>query len=131
MEKPFLFDFSQTGDEENGLLSVAEHSQSLPFEPKRVYWVYKTPENVSRGNAANRKCVYALVCPKGEALVEIIDLKGQKSNFKLTDPNQGLYIPPMHWRNVSLDSEAILLCLASEKFDLEDYIRDFEEFLAT
>lgn len=129
-KKPYLFDFGLSGNDEIGFLSVAEYAASLPFELKRVYWVYNTPQEISRGNAANKSCKYALVCLSGKAKVHIEDLHNNTYHFELEGANQGLYIPELHWRRIQLGEGAIMLCIASEKFEQRDYIRDFKEFLA-
>ncbi len=128
-KKPYLFNFSLFGSPEVGQLSVAEYASSLPFELKRVYWVYNTPVGHSRGNAANKLCKYALVCLTGSAKIHIEDLQNNSYHFELNNPNQGLFIPEMHWRRIQCEPNAILLCIASEKFDSRDYIRDFRAFI--
>jgi WxcM-like, C-terminal len=128
-KKPYIFEFGLSGNDEIGHLSVAEYASSLPFELKRVYWVYNTPINISRGNAANKICKYALVCLTGSAKVHIEDLFNNTYHFELSGPNQGLFIPEMHWRRVQLSTDAMMLSIASEKFDTRDYIRDFKEFM--
>lgn len=128
-KKPYEFEFTELGNQENGLLSVGEFAASLPFELKRVYWVYKTPKDISRGNAANRTCKYVLVCLQGNAKVHAEDMLNNSYHFELERPNQGLFIPELHWRRIKLSEDAIMLCIASEKFDERDYIRDFREFI--
>ena len=128
-KKPYLFDFADLGSDETGALNVAEFASTLPFELKRVYWVYNTPKDISRGNAANRASKYALICLKGTAKVHLEDMQSNSFHFDLSKPNEGLYIPELHWRRIQLSEDAIMLCIASEKFDQRDYIRDFREFM--
>jgi hypothetical protein len=128
-KKPYLFDFKYISNPDQGALSVAEYANSLPFEPKRIYWVYNTPENISRGNAANIKCKYALVCLYGSAKVHIEDLNQQSYHFELTDPNVGLFVPELNWRRIQIEPQGIMLCIASDRYDERDYIRDFSEFV--
>lgn len=128
--KPYIIEFQELGNQEAGLLSVAEYAKSMPFEQKRIYWVYDTPENTSRGNTANIICKNILVCLHGSVHVRVEDLKNNSFYFELNKKNVGLYIPELHWRRIHMDKDAVLLCLASEKFDEKDYIRDFREFTA-
>lgn len=129
--KPYVLDFGKLGGEETGFLSVGEYASSLPFEMKRIYWVYDTVEDLARGNAANKNCQNILVIMCGSAEVYVEDQKNNSYQFTLTDKSQGLLIPAMHWRRIRLDKEAVLLCISSEKYDESDYIRDFKEFRTT
>lgn len=128
-KKPYLLDFIELGSAENGSLNVAEFAASLPFELNRVYWVYSTPKDISRGNAANRSCKYVMVCLTGTAKIHVEDINSNSYHFELNQPNEGLFIPELHWRRIQLSEDAIMLCIASDKFDQRDYIRDFREFM--
>lgn len=126
--KPYVLDFGKMGSEETGFLSVGEYASSLPFEMKRIYWVYDTAEDLSRGNAANIHCQNILVVMHGSAEVYVEDQKNNSYQFTLSTKSEGLLIPAMHWRRIRLDKNAVLLCIASEKYEESDYIRDFKAF---
>lgn len=127
--KPYLIELDELGNPEAGLLTVAEYAKTIPFDPKRIYWVYGTPENTSRGNTANKICKNILICLHGKAQVRVEDLKNNSFYFELTEKNKGLYIPEFHWRRIHMKEDTVLLCLSSEKYDEKDYIRDFREFI--
>lgn len=112
-----------------GYLSVVENDLDIPFEIKRVYYLYMVPE-VARGAHAHKQLQQLLIATSG-AVDVIMDDGAQKKNFHLDKPWEGLLIPSGLWRDLeNFSSDAVLLCLASEKYDAADYIRDYEKFLA-
>jgi hypothetical protein len=130
LEKPHWIPFTSIGDQEVGYISVAEGNMPLPFEMKRVYWVYATPEHVERGNHAHIHCKQVLVAVHGKVEVELENKYGGKQRFTLESPAIGLYVPELHWRRIHVQAGAVLLCMASHIFDEADYIRSFEEFIS-
>jgi hypothetical protein len=130
MSDPKLIDFQQIGDPAIGYISVAQNLQNLPFEIKRVYWLYDTPEVIERGNHANLKGQSVLVSLTGSASIFLENKKGIKFHYVLNNPNQGLYIPSLHWRRLKMGPEVICLSISSIEFEEKDYIRDYKEFLS-
>ena len=128
MDIPRIIDFQKIGNPEIGYISVAEPKSELPFPVKRVYWVYGTPENSERGNHASKTGKQVLVIVNGEAEVILENPEGKITTFKLNDPNTGLYVPPLHWKQIKLSEKAIILSLASSEFDESDYLRDYKLF---
>ncbi len=118
----------QIGDKELGYISVVEAERLLPFQIKRVYWTYFTPHEVIRGNHAHKNLYQAIFAVSGEIEFKLIDRTGKEHNVKLSKPNVGLVIPPIVWREIKFSHSAVLLCLASEEFSEEDYIRDVDSF---
>lgn len=111
-----------------GYLSVIEGGFDIPFEIKRIYYLYMVPE-VARGAHAHKELQQLLIATSGSVEV-IIDDGTDKKSFMLDRPWKGLYIPSGLWRDLeNFSGGAVLLCLASEKYDTEDYIRDYQEFL--
>jgi hypothetical protein len=131
MSNPRLIEFQQIGEPSIGFISVAEKSINLPFEIKRTYWVYATPENIERGNHANRKGSQVFISMVGEINIFLENKKGIKYHYTLSNPNQGLYIPAMHWRRVQMGPEVVCLILCSSVYEESDYIRDYKEFLSS
>lgn len=125
--KPYLFEFGKIGDSSTGYISVAENTK-LPFLVQRVYWTYFTPHDVKRGHHAHKKLQQIIVAVSGQLVIETIDVFGIKNKFHLDKPNQALYIPAMCWRTLQFSHSAVLMCLASEVFTEEDYIRDNDTF---
>ena len=112
-----------------GNLTVVENGATLPFDVKRVYYLYDVPGGESRGAHAHKELSQLLIAASGSFSVTLDDGKCKRSFF-LNRPNQGLYIKPGIWRDLAdFSSGAVCLVLASEIFDAEDYIRDYQKFL--
>jgi len=127
-KKPYLLQFESIGDDKTGYHSYAEYASSLPFETKRVFWMYNTPEEMSRVNSANAKTKNVFVCLHGKASFYIENVKGKSYEFTISSLDMGLYIPEMHWKRITLSDHAVLLGMSSEKFEEVDFIRDFAVF---
>lgn len=127
-EKPRWIHFTGIGDSEVGYISVAQGNTHVPFPIERVYWVYFTPDYIERGNHAHKQCKQILIAVSGRVEVELENALGETFTFLLDTPDHGVYIPVMHWRKIHMDQNAVLLCLASEKYFEEDYIREYEVF---
>lgn len=124
-----ILDFPANGDQSIGYLSFVEDSGSIPFDIKRVYWIYDIPEEVIRGNHAHRYDEQVIVCICGQAEIEVIDPKQQSTFFKLSRPSQGLYVPKLHWKNIRLSKGSCLVCVSSTLYDAQAYIKDYNEFI--
>lgn len=126
--KPFLLNFPQRGDE-RGWLVVAEGNKDVPFEIKRIFYIYGTEPNVVRGQHANRNSEFVLVNVAGSCKVRTRNGRGDDQVFDLNQPNMGLYIPRMIWKDMyDFSQDSILLCLASEPYNPHEYIRSYEEY---
>lgn len=112
-----------------GSLTVAEYGQYLPFLPKRFFLVYAVASREIRGEHAHKTLDEFLVCVNGSCSVVVDD--GEKSREIVLDrPNIGVYIPHMVWGvQYKYSQDAVMLVLASDVYDAEDYIRDYETFL--
>ncbi|QPA30700.1 sugar 3,4-ketoisomerase [Thermaerobacillus caldiproteolyticus] len=127
MEKS-LFKFSVIEDERGALVAL-ESLKSIPFEIKRVYYIYNVKNSIPRGFHAHKNLQQMLVCVAGSCKV-ILDNGKEKKEFILNQPNQGLFIDKMIWREMhDFSEDCILLVLASDYYDEDDYIRNYEEFL--
>lgn len=126
--KPFLLYFPQRGDS-RGWLVVAEENKDVPFEIKRIFYIYGTDTDVVRGQHANRRSEFVLVNVAGSCKVKTKDGKGDNQVFELSTPNMGLYIPKMIWKEMyDFSPDSILLCIASECYDPSEYIREYAAF---
>ena len=126
--KPFLLNFPQRGDE-RGWLVVAEGCKDVPFDIKRIFYIYGTDAKAVRGQHANRRSEFVLVNVAGSCKVRTLDGKDGEQIFELNRPNMGLYIPRMIWKDMyDFSPDSILLCIASEYYDPSEYIRDLAEF---
>ena len=112
-----------------GNITPIQSSVDIPFGIKRVFYLYDIPAGESRGAHAHKKCHQFLVAASGSFEVMIEDGVNKKV-VQLNRPFYGLHIPPGIWAcELNFSSGAICLVLTSEKFDKEDYIRDYNEFL--
>ncbi len=129
MQVPHLIDLQKIGEEEIGYISVAQAFSNVPFEIKRVYWTYNTPDSVERGNHAHKNSLQLLVCLSGKMKVSLESREGKIYEFILDDPNKGLFMPHYYWRKLKFYNKSISICLSSLDFDEDDYIRDYQNFL--
>jgi acetyltransferase-like isoleucine patch superfamily enzyme/dTDP-4-dehydrorhamnose 3,5-epimerase-like enzyme len=112
-----------------GSLSAGEFLAQIPFTPKRYFVVFDVPGREVRGEHAHRACHQFLVCIRGSVAV-VADDGTASEEVALDGPNVGLYLPPMIWAvQYKYTPDAMLLVFASEHYDPQDYIRDYEEFL--
>ncbi len=113
-----------------GNLTVAEGLANVPYDVKRVYWVYDVPAGESRGGHAHRECRELIIAVSGSFSVTI-DNGREKETFHLNHPWQGLLVETGVWRTLDdFSSGAVCLVLASQGFEESDYIRDYSEYLA-
>lgn len=120
--------FQQHGDD-RGMLVALEEFDDIPFEIKRVYYMYDTKEGVHRGFHAHKNLEQILICIHGSCDV-LLDNGKQKKIVSLEKPYEGLYVPNNMWREMyNFSSDAVLMVLASEHYVEADYIRDYDEFL--
>jgi hypothetical protein len=128
LSHPHLIHFTGIGDLEVGYISVAQNNVHIPFQVKRVYWVYETPEHIQRGNHAHKEGLQVLVAMHGKVEVMVEQVSGEKNVFLLNHPSIGLYIPQWCWRTFNMSVDAVLMCLSSIEFNESDYIRSYEQF---
>ena len=115
--------------DERGNLSVAEQFNHVPFEIKRVYWLYDVPGGESRGSHAHKNLCQLIVAASGSFRVTLDD-GSVKRTFFLNRPYQGLLVHPGLWRDLEdFSSGSVCMVLASEVYKEEDYIREYDEFL--
>jgi dTDP-4-dehydrorhamnose 3,5-epimerase-like enzyme len=124
---PMLIDIPVAHDK-RGNLSVIESGKNIPFEIKRVYYLYDVPGGTKRGGHAHKNLQQLIIAASGSFDVVLHNGK-TKQKFTLNRSNYGLYIPKMTWREIeNFSSGAVCLVLASEHYDESDYIRNFKEF---
>lgn len=122
--------FQPHGDD-RGQLVALEEFKDIPFRVKRVYYMYDTKEGVVRGKHAHKKLEQILVCIHGSCKVRL-DNGNESKVVNLEKPYEGLYVANYMWREMfDFSSDAVLMVMASELYDEDDYIRDYEEFLAS
>lgn len=112
-----------------GNLTVGEFGRSIPFEAKRYFMVFGVPNAEVRGEHAHRTCHQFLICARG-SLAVVADDGRTREEFLLDDPSVGIHLPPLTWGvQYKYSPDAVLLVFASEFYDVEEYIRDYAEFI--
>lgn len=122
------YTFQPHGDERGQLIALEEFSD-IPFRIKRVYYMYDTGSDVVRGNHAHKKLEQILVCVHGSCKIRLDNGK-EKKVVVLEKPYEGLYVANNMWREMyDFSPDAVLMVFASELYDEQDYIRDYNKFL--
>lgn len=123
-----ILEFKDFGDE-RGNLVVVEGGEDIPFELKRVFYIYGSDPQVVRGQHANRETEFVLINVGGTSKVRV-DNGFESTVVELNRPRMGIYIPTMVWKDMyDFSDDSILLVLASEHYDGQEYIRDYDAFI--
>jgi len=123
-----LLDFKKLGDDRGSLIAI-EEGYNAPFDIKRVYYIFDTKKGVIRGYHAHIKLKQIAIAVKGSCIF-VIDNGNTREEIRLDNPNQGLLIEGLIWREMKDFSEdCVLVVLASEHYDENDYIRDYQKFI--
>ncbi|MGA1933769.1 sugar 3,4-ketoisomerase [Arcobacter sp. YIC-464] len=123
-----LIEFKSNGDNRGSLIAI-EKNYNIPFEIKRVYYIFDTKKNVRRGFHAHINLKQLAICVSGSCKFLIDDGK-EKTNYELNNANQGLLIEGLLWREMyDFSKDCVLIVLADEYYDEEDYIRDYQSFI--
>ncbi len=126
-EKYKVLEFKEYGDE-RGNLVVAEGEKDIPFEIKRVFYMYGSDPGIIRGRHANRNSQFVLINVAGTSRVRLDDGFTTKV-VELDKPRMGLYIAPMVWKDMyDFSPDSVLLCLSDANYDDSEYIRNYDEF---
>ena len=121
------YTFPPHGDDRGQLVAI-EEMKDLPFDIKRVYYIYDTLTDVVRGHHAHKCLKQVLLCVHGSCKIHL-DNGHETAEVLLDKPNEGLYIENDMWREMyDFTPDAVLLVLASEYYDESDYIRNYDEF---
>ncbi len=129
INKAEMLEFTERGDD-RGHLVICEGGIDIPFDIKRIFYIYGSDTDVIRGQHANRKSEFVLINVAGTSKVKIKDGKGNETVYSLNRPHTGIYIPKMVWKDMyDFSEDSVLLCLASTHYDAEEYIRDYDEFI--
>lgn len=122
--------FSEFSDLRGKLTAGEMPSEGIPFAPQRWFLVYGVPSREVRGEHAHRVCHQFLICVSGRVSVAVDD-GTRRGEVLLDEPNVGVYVPPRVWASeYRYEDDAVLLVLASHPYDADDYIRDYDTFLA-
>lgn len=123
-----VFEFNEMGDA-RGNLVVIEGNEDVPFEIKRIFYMYGTDGDWVRGQHANKKSDFVLVNVAGTSKVKIDD-GFSTAVVELNKPRMGIYIPKMIWKEMyDFSKDSVMLVLSNEHYDAKEYIRDYNEYL--
>ncbi|EFE51501.1 MULTISPECIES: sugar 3,4-ketoisomerase [Providencia] len=123
-----IIEFQILGDDRGSLISLEQH-KNIPFNIKRIYYIFGTKEGVSRGFHAHKNLQQVAICVKGSCRF-VLDDGHNKDEIILDNPNIGLHINSFMWREMhDFSEDCVLVVLASELYDESDYIRDYNIFL--
>lgn len=124
-----MLEFKFIGDE-RGSLVICEGGIDIPFIAKRIFYIFDSARTVVRGNHANRESEFVLINVAGKSKVRVKDGIGNEMVYSLNRPHTGIYIPKMVWKEMyDFSCDSVLLCLASEHYNGDEYIRDYEEYV--
>lgn len=119
----------QVSGDKRGSLIALEENKNIPFDVKRIYYIFDTKTNVSRGFHAHYNLEQVAICLKGSVTFILDDGKERKSVL-LNSPSVGLHIRGLIWREMhDFSDDCVLMVVASEHYDEADYIRDYDTFL--
>ena len=123
-----ILEFGDLGDE-RGKLVVVEGDMDIPFEIKRVFYIYGSDSSVIRGQHANRNSEFVLINVSGSSKVRV-DNGFEEEIIELNRPRMGLYLPTMLWKDMyDFSADSVLLVLTNTHYDGKEYIRDYDEYL--
>lgn len=126
--KSKLIQFDQKGDA-RGHLVIVEGNIDIPFEIKRIFYIFGSDKDVIRGQHANKKTQFVLINVCGTSKVRVYDGE-EEIIYNLDKPNLGIYLPNMIWKDMyDFSEDSVLLVLASEHYDANEYIRDYNTYL--
>ena len=123
-----LLDFATKGDARGSLVALESH-KNIPFDIKRVYYIFDTEAGVVRGLHAHKELQQVMMCLKGSCRI-VLDNGSMKEQVILDCPDKGLLIDSLVWREMhDFSHDCVLLVLADNYYDEEDYLRDYNQFL--
>ena len=125
--KPKIIDLPKIMDV-RGNLSFLQNNDHIPFDIKRVFWIYDVPGGETRGGHAFKNQQEVIIVISGSIDIIVKDRQGIETKFCLNRSYSGLYIPPMHWRHLeNFSTNAVSVHLSSSVFSEQDYIRNYNE----
>lgn len=128
MKNTKMYDFKKHSDNYGNLVPI-EANKDIPFDVKRVYYIYEVKENIRRGFHSHKDLHQMLICVNGSVKI-LVKNPNEEEVIELNDASKGLYIGPMIWREMyDFSDGAVLLVLASEYYTEDDYIRKYEDYL--
>lgn len=129
MERCRILNFKELGDDQGNLVAI-EDNKEVPFDIKRVFYLYGTNKTMVRGKHANRNSQFVLINVAGSSKVRICYGDNDTEIISLSKPRMGIYIPRMVWKEMyDFSVDSVILCLTDTHYDPEEYIRDYSQYL--
>lgn len=127
LDKVKFLEFPQLGDD-RGHLVVIEGNQDIPFNIKRIFYIYGSDKDVVRGQHANLNSEFVLINVNGTSKVRVTDGSNEKI-YVLNKQHTGIYLPKLVWKDMfDFSKDSVLLVLSNEHYNGKEYIRDFDEY---
>ena len=124
-----VLQFKEYGDERGNLVVAEGDGMDIPFDIKRVFYMYGSDPDIIRGQHANRQTEFVLINVSGSSKV-LVDDGRSREVIVLDKPRMGLHMGPMIWKEMyDFSADSVLLVLASEHYQEQEYIRDYQEFI--
>lgn len=127
MNIPSLIYFEHIDNSEKGIFSIA-NTAKIPFEIKRIFWIFEGQDNRIAGEHAHKNSEQVLVALQGVIKISTENSEGEKEDFILDKKHIGIYIPSLCWNKIEFTNNAALLSFSSMEYNPDDYIRDYNEF---
>lgn len=129
-DKYKILEFADLGDERGNLVVIEGDGRDIPFDIKRVFYMYGSDAQVVRGQHANRETEFLMVNVGGSNKVRVDD-GVEEEIIELNRPGMGLYLSAMVWKDMyDFSEDSVLLVMASRHYDAEEYIRNYDDYLA-
>lgn len=129
-QEPQMLEFQEMGDERGHLVVCEGEGQDIPFDIKRIFYIYGSDPGIVRGQHANKETEFVIINVAGSSKIKVMDGRGNETVFILNKPRTGIYIPRMFWKEMyDFSEDSVLLCLASEHYKADEYIRNYEDYL--
>ena len=124
-----IIKFRDLGDERGNLVVIEGDGMDIPFDIKRVFYIYGSDATVVRGQHANRESEFLMVNVSGTSKVRVTN-GSEEEIIELNEPGMGLYLPKMLWKDMyDFSADSVLVVMSNKHYDGNEYIRDYDEYL--
>jgi hypothetical protein len=128
MKTPQIINFKKIGKPSEWYISIFQNGVEMPFDIKRCFWTYYTPQAIIRGRHAHYETEMILIAAAGKIIVQTEMPGAIKNEFILENPELGIFIPKLCWHTMQYSHNAVQLVLVSSEYSEKDYIRSYEDF---